>query len=54
MNLKNRKIVIAALCMMLCAMLLAGCGKSLIITTGFRRGEVFRIGRRQQRAAGRR
>ena len=44
MNLKNRKIVIAALCMMLCAMLLAGCGKSLIITTGFGRGEVFRIG----------
>lgn len=44
MNLKNRKNVIAALCMMLCAMLLAGCGKSLIITTGFRRGEVFRIG----------
>ena len=44
MNLKNRKMVIAALCMMLCAMLLAGCGKSLIITTGFGRGEVFRIG----------
>ena len=37
-------MVIAALCMMLCAMLLAGCGKSLIITTGFGRGEVFRIG----------
>ena len=34
----------AVLCLLLCIVILAGCGRSLIITTGFRRGEVFRIG----------
>ncbi len=44
MNLKNRRIITAVLCMLLCAAVLAGCGRSLIITTGFGRGDVFRIG----------
>ena len=44
MNLKNRKIITAVLGMLLCAAVLAGCGRSLIITTGFGRGDVFRIG----------
>lgn len=42
--MKNRRIIMAALCALLCAAFLAGCGRSLIITTGFGRGEVFRIG----------
>lgn len=44
LNLKNRRIITAVLCMLLCAAVLAGCGRSLIITTGFGRGDVFRIG----------
>ena len=32
-------------CLLLCAVVLAGCGRSLVITTGFRRGEVFRLGK---------
>ena len=32
------------LCALLCTAFLSGCGRSLIITTGFGRGEVFRIG----------
>jgi hypothetical protein len=42
--LKNRKIITAALCAMLCLAVLTGCGRSLIITTGFGRGDIFRIG----------
>ncbi len=42
--MKNRRIITALLCTMLCAAVLAGCGRSLIITTGFGRGDVFRIG----------
>ena len=42
--MKNRRIITALLCTLLCAAVLAGCGRSLIITTGFGRGDVFRIG----------
>ena len=42
--MKNRKIITAALCAMLCLAVLTGCGRSLIITTGFGRGDIFRIG----------
>lgn len=34
----------AVLCIMLCLVFITGCGRSLVITTGFRRGEVFRLG----------
>lgn len=42
--MKKRRIITAVLCALLCAAFLSGCGRSLIITTGFGRGEVFRIG----------
>lgn len=42
--MKKRRIITAVLCALLCTVFLAGCGRSLIITTGFGRGEVFRIG----------
>ncbi len=35
----------AVLCIMLCLVFITGCGRSLVITTGFRRGEVFRLGK---------
>lgn len=44
LELKKRRIITAVLCALLCAAFLSGCGRSLIITTGFGRGEVFRIG----------
>lgn len=42
--MKKRRIITAVLCALLCTAFLSGCGRSLIITTGFGRGEVFRIG----------
>lgn len=42
--MKNRRIITAVLCMLLSIAVLTGCGRSLIITTGFGRGDVFRIG----------
>ena len=42
--MKIIKKLAVLLCVLLCAAALAGCGRSLIITTGFGRGEVFRIG----------
>lgn len=42
--MKNRKIITAVLSALLCLAVLTGCGRSLIITTGFGRGDVFRIG----------
>lgn len=42
--MKNKKTITALLCALLCTLFLAGCGRSLIITTGFSRGEVFRVG----------
>jgi hypothetical protein len=44
LELKKRRIITAVLCALLCTAFLSGCGRSLIITTGFGRGEVFRIG----------
>jgi hypothetical protein len=44
LELKKRRIITAVLCVLLCTAFLSGCGRSLIITTGFGRGEVFRIG----------
>ena len=32
------------LCLLLCLLFLTGCGRSLVFTTGFRRGEVFKLG----------
>ncbi len=45
MNLKRKILLIPVLCAVLCTLLLAGCGRSLVITTGFGRGEVFRLGK---------
>ena len=45
MNLKRKYLLIPVLCAVLCTLLLAGCGRSLVITTGFGRGEVFRLGK---------
>lgn len=45
MNLKRKKFLIPVLCAVLCTLLLAGCGRSLVITTGFGKGEVFRLGK---------
>lgn len=42
--MKKRRIITVVLCALLCTAFLSGCGRSLIITTGFGRGEVFRIG----------
>ena len=36
--------ILSILSALLCILILAGCGRSLVITTGFGRGEVFRIG----------
>lgn len=33
------------ICILLCALLLCGCGRSLVITTGFGRNDVFRLGK---------
>ena len=38
-------------CLLLCILVLAGCGRSLVITTGFRHGEVFRLGKEKCRIA---
>lgn len=45
LNLKRKKIMIPVLCVVLCTLLLAGCGRSLVITTGFGKGQVFRLGK---------
>ncbi|MDO5133267.1 MAG: hypothetical protein Q4D81_09830 [Eubacteriales bacterium] len=42
----NRYFKKVAIGLLLCALILTGCGRSLIFTTGFRRGEVFRLGSR--------
>lgn len=39
------------ICVLLSALLLTGCGRTLVITTGFGRGEVFRIGSSRCRIA---
>ena len=44
MNLRKKSLTLI-LCMLLCAVILAGCGRSLVITTGFGSGEVFRLGK---------
>ena len=44
MNLRKKSLALI-LCMVLCAVILAGCGRSLVITTGFGSGEVFRLGK---------
>lgn len=36
-------------CLLLLALVLGGCGRSLVITTGFGRGEVFRLGKEKCR-----
>ena len=45
LNLKRKKLLIPVLCAVLCTLLLAGCGRSLVITTGFGKGQVFRLGK---------
>lgn len=37
--------------LLLCILVLAGCGRSLVITTGFRHGEVFRLGKERCKIA---
>jgi len=50
--LENRKNPVYIICVMLClAALLSGCGRSLVITTGFGRNEVFRLGKNRCRLA---
>ena len=44
MNLRKKSLALI-LCGVLCAVILAGCGRSLVITTGFGSGEVFRLGK---------
>lgn len=44
LNLRKKSLTLI-LCMLLCAVILAGCGRSLVITTGFGSGEVFRLGK---------
>lgn len=41
---RRRLSVPAAILFILCLLLLTGCGRSLVLTTGFGRNEVFRIG----------
>ena len=50
LNLKRKKLLIPVLCAVLCTLLLAGCGRSLVITTGFGKGQVFRLGKTRGKA----
>ena len=43
-KLPLRRGCLSILSILLCILFLSGCGRSLVITTGFGRGEVFRIG----------
>lgn len=51
MDFKRNKTFILILCVMLCTVFLGGCGRSLVITTGFGNGEVFRLGKTRGRIA---
>lgn len=50
MNLR-KKLLTLILCIVLCTAILAGCGRSLVITTGFGSGEVFRLGKTRGKAS---
>ena len=43
--MKNKKVICRIICILLCAVFMTGCGRSLVLNTGFRRGEVFRVGK---------
>lgn len=49
--MKQKNPIVTIVTLLFCALLLTGCGRSLVITTGFGRNEVFRLGKDRCRAA---